>query len=141
MPQNGQTHSNNSSAICWRFGWVCLTILWNWRLKGKDKFSNQSWNSFKVNKKRVLKDIYENLLVLFSYQRRISLREKCLSSEFFWSECRKIRTRKTANTDTFHAAFRTLSKINNETFCRKLRALSRYFRQKKLWHERCLIMS
>ena len=31
---NGQTHSNNSSAICRRIVWVCLTILWDWRLKG-----------------------------------------------------------------------------------------------------------
>ena len=30
--QNGQTHSNNSSA--WRIVWVCLTILWNWCFKG-----------------------------------------------------------------------------------------------------------
>ena len=29
ISQNGQTHSNNSSAIC-----VCLAILWDWRLKG-----------------------------------------------------------------------------------------------------------
>ena len=33
-PQNGQTHSNNSSANCRRIVWVCLTILWAWRLKG-----------------------------------------------------------------------------------------------------------
>ena len=31
--QKGQTHSNNSSANCWRIVWVCLTILWGWRLK------------------------------------------------------------------------------------------------------------
>ena len=31
IPQNGQTHSNNSSAIYGRIVWVCLTILWNWR--------------------------------------------------------------------------------------------------------------
>ena len=35
IPQNGQTHSNNLSAICRRIVWVCLTILWNWCLKGK----------------------------------------------------------------------------------------------------------
>ena len=29
IPQNGQTHWNNSSAIVR----VCLTILWNWRVK------------------------------------------------------------------------------------------------------------
>ena len=33
IPQNRQTHSSNLSAICWRIVWVCLTILWNWRLK------------------------------------------------------------------------------------------------------------
>ena len=33
IPQNGQTHSNNSWAICRRIVWVCLTILSNWRLK------------------------------------------------------------------------------------------------------------
>ena len=29
--------------------------------------------------------------------------EKCSHSEFFWSKCEKIRTRKTPNTETFHA--------------------------------------
>ena len=33
ISQNGQTHSNNTSAICRRIVWVCLTILWNWRLR------------------------------------------------------------------------------------------------------------
>ena len=33
IPQNAQTHWNNSSIICRRIVWVCLTILWNWRLK------------------------------------------------------------------------------------------------------------
>ena len=33
-PQNGQTHSNNSPANCQGIVWVCLTILWGWRLKG-----------------------------------------------------------------------------------------------------------
>ena len=30
MPQNGKVHSNNSFK---KFGWVCLNILWYWRLK------------------------------------------------------------------------------------------------------------
>ena len=34
IPQNSQTPSNNLSAICRRIVWVCLTILWDWRLKG-----------------------------------------------------------------------------------------------------------
>ena len=32
-----------------------------------------------------------------------TLCKKCPYSECFWSECGKIRTRKTPNTDTFHA--------------------------------------
>ena len=51
------------------------------------------------------------------------LREKCPYSEFFLSECRKMRTRKIANTDTFHAVCPieiSLSehfiKCNNRTF-------------------------
>ena len=31
-----------------------------------------------------------------------TVREKCPYSEFFWSECGKIRIRKTKNTDTLH---------------------------------------
>ena len=34
ISQNGQTHSNNSLANCRRIVWVCLTILWDWHLKG-----------------------------------------------------------------------------------------------------------
>ena len=33
-PQSGQTHLNNLSAKYRRFVWVCLTILWGWRLNG-----------------------------------------------------------------------------------------------------------
>ena len=33
-PQNGQAHSNNSSVICRLIVWVCLIILWCWRVKG-----------------------------------------------------------------------------------------------------------
>ena len=35
--RNSQTRSNNSSAICWRIVWVCLTIFGDWRLKGRKK--------------------------------------------------------------------------------------------------------
>ena len=28
IPQNGQTQSNNLSAICWQIVWVCLVVLW-----------------------------------------------------------------------------------------------------------------
>ena len=33
ISQNGQTQSNNSPKNCRRIVWVCLTILWDWRLK------------------------------------------------------------------------------------------------------------
>ena len=33
-PNPTKTHSNNSSGNCQGIVWVCLTILWNWRLKG-----------------------------------------------------------------------------------------------------------
>ena len=38
-------------------------------------------------------------------KQQLLVREKRPYSEIFWSECRKIRTRKTPNTDTFHAVF------------------------------------
>ena len=48
--------------------------------------------------------------VQYSYTQDSTLRKKCPYSEFFWSvfsrirtECRKIRTRKTPNTDSFYA--------------------------------------
>ena len=34
-PQNGQTHTNNSSAFCRQIVWVCLAIFWGWCLKGQ----------------------------------------------------------------------------------------------------------
>ena len=33
IPQNGQTHSDNSSANCRRIVWFYLIIFWNWGLK------------------------------------------------------------------------------------------------------------
>ena len=39
MPQNGQTDSNNSSAICRRNVWVCLTIFVKLGLKGLTSIS------------------------------------------------------------------------------------------------------
>ena len=38
-PQNGQTFLKNSSAVCQRIVWMCLSILWGWRLKGSE------WNN------------------------------------------------------------------------------------------------
>ena len=40
-----------------------------------------------------------------------TLRENCPYSEFYWSECGKIRTRKTLNTQTFHAVLNTPLRI------------------------------
>ena len=36
---NVQTHSKNSLADCRRIVWLCLTILWDWRLRVKGFFS------------------------------------------------------------------------------------------------------
>ena len=38
ISQNGQTHSNNSSAIYRRIVWACLTILWGWCLKNSNSY-------------------------------------------------------------------------------------------------------
>ena len=37
-----------------------------------------------------------------------TLRKNCPYSEFYWSKCGKMRTRKTPNTVTFHAVLGTL---------------------------------
>ena len=34
LHKNDQTHSKNSSPICRWIVWVCLNILWGWRLRG-----------------------------------------------------------------------------------------------------------
>ena len=55
---------------------------------------------------------YSYIAFLFSYtlfyNNHIShsLSETCRYSEFFWSQCMKIRTRETPNTDTFYAVTR-----------------------------------
>ena len=41
ISQNGQTYSKNPSAIYQRIVWVCVTILWDWRLKGLTFEKNQ----------------------------------------------------------------------------------------------------
>ena len=41
ISKNGQRRSNNSSAICLQIFWVCLTILWHWRLKDLDSKSSK----------------------------------------------------------------------------------------------------
>ena len=40
-----------------------------------------------------------------SFHKKLSLRKKSPYLQFFWSDCGKMRTRKTPNTDTFHAVF------------------------------------
>ena len=44
--QNGQTHSNNSSANCRRIVWVYLTILWDWHLKVNCSKQNSKENQW-----------------------------------------------------------------------------------------------
>ena len=46
---------------------------------------------------------------------KISLHEKCLYSEFFWSECRKIRSRKTPNTDSFYEVYASCIKYLDQS--------------------------
>ena len=48
-PQNDQTHSNNLSANCQLIVWMCLTILWGWRLKshGKPRISYHKGTNFR----------------------------------------------------------------------------------------------
>ena len=49
IPQNGQTHPNNSLAVCRWIVWVCLTILWDWRLKGEgcyERHWSTRWHMF-----------------------------------------------------------------------------------------------
>ena len=76
-PQNGQTQSNNSSRICRRIVWVCLTILWSWRLKGSipgPKILHQSYflraalNSIIYRKMRKISSFGEfNIKYQFQY--------------------------------------------------------------------------
>ena len=47
-PQNGQIHSDNSSAISQRIVWVCLTILWGCHWKGQNLI--QSLITRKINR-------------------------------------------------------------------------------------------
>ena len=49
--------------------------------------------------KVITKDTFSGIL------QKLSLREKCPNSEFFWSVFSRIRTRKTPNTDTFHEVY------------------------------------
>ena len=50
-PQNGQTHSNNSSAKA-EIVWVCLTILWGWRLKAYIPKLKRKFDPYKKATKR-----------------------------------------------------------------------------------------
>ena len=58
----------------------------------------------------VLAIVPDTLLIILSWNmsRLLTLREKFLYSEFFWSVFSRIRTRKTPNTDTFHAMWDSL---------------------------------
>ena len=78
-------------------------------------YSLITWQSYKHgNEKQAKKSIMGN----GCSKRKCSglwtaLRDKCPYSEFFWSECGKIRTTKTPNTDTFHAVLLTEKAFSN----------------------------
>ena len=50
---------------------------------------------------------------IWSYKANLPLQKKCLYSEFFYSECGKIRTRKTPNTHAFYVVFVCLRLLSN----------------------------
>ena len=77
-------------------------------------FNFKKWNSiWSSTMKFHLFLIHWNILInlkCWFWYKYFTLREKCPYSEFFWSvfsrvqfKCRKIRTTKTPNKDTFHA--------------------------------------
>ena len=49
--------------------------------------------------------IYKIRFNFLENRRTVSLGENCPYSEFSWSECGKIRTRKIPNTNTFHTVY------------------------------------
>ena len=59
---------------------------------------------------RVLAIVPDHIIMKYgqTFDTGWALREKCLYSEFFWSIFSRIRTRKTPNTDTFHAMWDSL---------------------------------
>ena len=102
--------SNGYIKFWWNFSWRLKLVTNSFRISWKfiilNIWSNSSWFLLNFSLGFVLNagNILNN-----------TIREKCPYSEFFWSvfsdcvslriqsECRKIRTRKTPNTDTFHA--------------------------------------
>ena len=61
-----------------------------------------TWMKFKLYNQRVNPKIRSTQNILSSPNYLLTLREKCPYSELFWSECGKMRTRITPNTDTFY---------------------------------------
>ena len=49
----------------------------------------------------------------FNVDGLLVLREKCLYSEFFWTEYVQTRARKTPHADTFHTVYMFIAKIQN----------------------------
>ena len=97
MPQNGQTRFKNLAAFAETFN--------------KAKYS-RGVHSVKGVRIRRFSSPYFPAFGLNTDRYGVSLRIQ--------SECGKIRTIKTLNTDTFHAVvFRTLSNISERTFSQK----------------------
>ena len=61
-----------------------------------------TWMKFKLYNQRVNPKIRPTQNILSNPNYLLTLREKCPYSELFWSECGKMRTRITPNTDTFY---------------------------------------
>ena len=97
MPQNGQTRFKNLAAFA--------------ELFNKAKYS-RGVHCVKGVRIRSFSSPYFPAFGLNTDRYGVSLRIQ--------SECGKIRTRKTLNTDTFHAVlFRTLPNISERTFSQK----------------------
>ena len=57
ISQNGQTHLNNLLAIYWQIVWVCLTILWDWHLKGKQQPKKSKFKKMKKTPRDIILQI------------------------------------------------------------------------------------
>ena len=69
IPQNGQTHSNNSLANRRRIVWVCLTILWNWRKKKVWVDNNENYVKMTIMLKPIseVSNVKLQIIVLFYF--------------------------------------------------------------------------
>ena len=102
---------------------------WCWKLQKWKRIWKQRLSYNLTRNPSKIKHFVSRCICKYKDLQNRALREKCSYSEFFWSvfpciwieysvslriqsECGKIRTKKTLNTDTFHAVvFRTLPNI------------------------------